>query len=67
MMKDESARQQDTQREQSISVKRISMARLHEFRRSEDLAREHRQRYLSMVPCGAAADDARKKIRELAR
>ncbi|MCX6132523.1 MAG: tetratricopeptide repeat protein [Ignavibacteriales bacterium] len=41
------------------------IAQLHEFMGSKALAREQYQRYLSMVPSGRAADDARVKIREL--
>lgn len=42
------------------------IAQLHEFKGNKSLARDHYQRYLSMVPSGRAADDARVKIRELA-
>jgi tetratricopeptide (TPR) repeat protein len=41
------------------------IAQLHEFKGNKGLARVHYQRYLSMVPSGRAADDARVKIREL--
>jgi tetratricopeptide (TPR) repeat protein len=41
------------------------IAQLYEFRGNKALAREQYQRYLSMVPSGRAADDARVKIREL--
>ena len=41
------------------------IAQLHEFRGNKALAREQYQRYLTMVPSGRAADDARVKIREL--
>jgi tetratricopeptide (TPR) repeat protein len=41
------------------------VAQLYEFRGNKALAREQYQRYLSMVPSGRAADDARVKIREL--
>jgi tetratricopeptide (TPR) repeat protein len=41
------------------------IAQLHEFKGNKGPAREHYQRYLSMVPSGRAADDARVKIREL--
>jgi tetratricopeptide (TPR) repeat protein len=40
------------------------IAQLHEFMGNKELAREQYQRYLSMVPSGRAADDARVKIRE---
>lgn len=43
------------------------IAQLHEFRGNGAAAREYYQRYLSMVPSGRAADDARIKVRELAR
>ena len=43
------------------------IAQLYEFRGNRTLAREQYQRYLSMVPGGRAADDARVKIRELGR
>jgi tetratricopeptide (TPR) repeat protein len=43
------------------------IAQLQEFRGNRVLAREQYQRYLTMVPGGRAADDARTKIRELAR
>lgn len=43
------------------------IAQLQEFRGNRVLAREQYQRYLTMVPSGRAADDARTKIRELAR
>jgi tetratricopeptide (TPR) repeat protein len=43
------------------------IAQLYEFKGNKDLARDQYQRYLSMVPSGRAADDARVKIRELAR
>ena len=42
------------------------IAQLYEFMGNKVLAREEYQRYLSMVPGGRAADDARVKIRELA-
>lgn len=41
------------------------IAQLYEFSGNTALAREQYQRYLSMVPSGRAADDARVKIREL--
>ncbi len=41
------------------------IAQLYEFRGNRVLAREQYQRYLSMVPSGRAADDARVKVREL--
>jgi tetratricopeptide (TPR) repeat protein len=41
------------------------IAQLYEFRGNKALAREQYQRYLSMVPSGRAADDARVKIRDL--
>jgi tetratricopeptide (TPR) repeat protein len=41
------------------------IAQLYEFRGNKELAREQYHRYLSMVPSGRAADDARVKIREL--
>jgi len=43
------------------------IAQLYEFMGQNDLAKEEYQRYLSMVPSGRAADDARVKIRALAR
>jgi tetratricopeptide (TPR) repeat protein len=43
------------------------IAQLQEFRGNKAMAREQYQRYLTMVPSGRAADDARVKIRELAR
>lgn len=42
------------------------MGQLYEFMGNKILAREQYQRYLSMVPSGRAADDARVKVRELA-
>ena len=41
------------------------IAQLYEFKGARGLAREQYQRYLSMVPSGRAADDARVKVREL--
>ncbi len=41
------------------------IAQLYEFRGNKALACKQYQRYLSMVPSGRAADDARVKIREL--
>jgi tetratricopeptide (TPR) repeat protein len=43
------------------------MGQLYEFMGNKAQAREQYQRYLSMVPSGRAADDARVKVRELAR
>jgi tetratricopeptide (TPR) repeat protein len=43
------------------------IAQLYEFNGAKNLARDHYQRYLSMIPRGRAADDAREKIRLLAR
>jgi len=42
------------------------IAQLYEFMGNRALAHEEYQHYLSMVPSGRAADDARVKIRELA-
>jgi|GEM_PF-993931 len=41
------------------------IAQLYEFKGTRRLAREQYQRYLSMVPSGRAADDARVKVQEL--
>lgn len=43
------------------------IAQLHEFRGDGVQAREYYQRYLSMVPSGRAADDARIKVKTLAQ
>jgi tetratricopeptide (TPR) repeat protein len=43
------------------------IAQLYEFQGVKNLARDHYQRYLYMIARGRAADDAREKIRLLAR
>ena len=57
--------QKTLERDPSRTPLVFRIAQLYEFRGNKALAREHYQRYLSMVPSGRAADDARVKIREL--
>lgn len=49
----------------SITPLVFRIAQLYEFQGNRRQAREYYQRYLSMVPSGRAADDARVKVREL--
>ena len=59
--------QKALEKDPSLTPLVFRIAQLYEFKGNRDLAREQYQRYLSMVPSGRAADDARVKIRELAR
>jgi tetratricopeptide (TPR) repeat protein len=59
--------QKALEKDPSLTPLVFRIAQLYEFKGNIDLAREQYQRYLSMVPSGRAADDARIKIRELAR
>lgn len=49
----------------SITPLVFRIAQLYEFQSNTRQAREYYQRYLSMVPSGRAADDARVKVKEL--
>jgi tetratricopeptide (TPR) repeat protein len=55
------------EKDPSIAPLVFRIAQLHEFQGNKRDACEHYQRYLSMVPSGKAADDARVKVKELAR
>lgn len=57
--------QKTLERDPSRTPLVFRIAQLYEFRGNKALAREQYRRYLSMVPSGRAADDARVKIREL--
>jgi tetratricopeptide (TPR) repeat protein len=57
--------QETLERDPSRTPLVFRIAQLYEFKGNKALAREQYQRYLSMVPSGRAADDARVKIREL--
>ncbi len=59
--------QKALEKDPSLTPLVFRIAQLYEFMGNKTLAREHYQRYLSMVPSGRAADDARVKIRELAQ
>jgi tetratricopeptide (TPR) repeat protein len=62
-----SAFQKALERDPSLAPLVFRIAQLYEFRGMKSLARDHYQRYLSMIPRGRAADDAREKTRLLAR
>ena len=51
----------------SITPLVFRIAQLYEFQGNVHQARDYYQRYLSMVPSGRAADDARVKVKELTR
>lgn len=55
------------EKDPSIAPLVFRIAQLHEFQGNKRDACEYYQRYLSMVPSGKAADDARVKVKELAR
>jgi tetratricopeptide (TPR) repeat protein len=55
------------EKDPSIAPLVFRIAQLHEFQGNKRDACEHYQRYLSMVPSGKAADDARVKVKELGR
>jgi tetratricopeptide (TPR) repeat protein len=58
--------QKALEKDPSLTPLVFRIAQLYEFNGNKVLAREQYQRYLSMVPGGRAADDARVKIRDLA-
>jgi tetratricopeptide (TPR) repeat protein len=62
-----SAFQKALEKDPSLAHLVFRIAQLYEFKGVKNLARDHYQRYLSMIPRGRAADDAREKIRLLAR
>jgi tetratricopeptide (TPR) repeat protein len=55
------------EKDPSLAALVFRVAQLYEFKGAKTSALEHYQRYLSMVPRGRAADDAREKIRLFAR
>jgi len=59
--------QKALEKDASLAHLVFRIAQLYEFKGMKDLASDHYQRYLSMIPRGRAADDAREKIRLLAR
>jgi tetratricopeptide (TPR) repeat protein len=59
--------QKALERDPSLAPLVFRIAQLYEFKGVNNLARDHYQRYLSMIPRGRAADDAREKVRLLAR
>lgn len=61
-----SAFQAALEKDPSLAHLVFRIAQLYEFKGTKHLAREYYQRYLSMVPRGRAADDAREKVRLLA-
>jgi tetratricopeptide (TPR) repeat protein len=59
--------QKALEKDPSLAHLVFRIAQLYEFKGVKNLARDHYQHYLSMIPRGRAADDAREKIRLLAR
>jgi tetratricopeptide (TPR) repeat protein len=59
--------QKALEKDPSLAPLVFRIAQLYEFQGVKSLARDHYQRYLSMIARGRAADDAREKIRLLAR
>jgi len=59
--------QKALERDPTLAPLVFRIAQLYEFRGIMNQSLEHYQRYLSMVPRGRAADDAREKIRLLTR
>jgi len=57
--------QRALEKDPSITPLVFRIAQLYEFQGNQHQAREYYQRYLSMVPSGRAADDARVKIKVL--
>jgi len=62
-----SAFQKALDKDPSITPLVFRIAQLYEFQGNVRQARDYYQRYLSMVPSGRAADDARIKVKELTR
>jgi tetratricopeptide (TPR) repeat protein len=59
--------QRALEKDPSLAHLVFRIAQLYEFKEMKNAARDHYQRYLSMIPRGRAADDAREKIRILTR
>jgi tetratricopeptide (TPR) repeat protein len=62
-----SAFQNALEKDPSLTHLVFRIAQLYEFKGTKNLARDFYQRYLSMIPRGRAADDAREKVRILTR